>query len=189
MFIFIPINDNLAAAINLIYKEMFSKKGKNGKLSSLIEICYGKDHHKVSNGTIPILGSGGIMRYGNMALYNQESVLIPRKGTLTNIMYIDEPFWTVDTMFYSKMRIPYVATYVHQYLIGLDFAAMDIGAAVPSMNTEYLYDLDLYIPEEIELKQFYSKTKPLYDCISANKKSFQGLEKAKTLLLTKLSSR
>ena len=167
---------------------MFSKKEKDGKLSSLIEICYGKDHHKIPNGSIPVIGSGGVMRYGNTALYNQESVLIPRKGTLTNIMYIDEPFWTVDTMFYSKMRIPNVATYVHQYLTGLDFEAMDIGAAVPSMNTEYLYDLDLYIPNEIELKEFYSRTKPLYDCISNNKKAFQCLDKAKVLLLTKLSS-
>ena len=183
------INDNLATTINVIYRNMFSNKEKNGKLSSLIEICYGKDHHKIPEGSIPIIGSGGIMRYGNTALYEGESVLIPRKGTLTNIMYIDEPFWTVDTMFYSKMQVTNVATYVHQYLKSLDFAAMDIGAAVPSMNTEYLYSLDLYIPNENELKQFYSKTKPLYDRIIDNKKACQYLDKVKTILLTKLSSR
>ena len=183
------INDNLATTINVIYRNMFSNKEKNGKLSSLIEICYGKEHHKIPEGSIPIIGSGGIMRYGNTALYEGESVLIPRKGTLTNIMYIDEPFWTVDTMFYSKMQVTNVATYVHQYLKSLDFAAMDIGAAVPSMNTEYLYSLDLYIPNENELKQFYSKTKPLYDRIIDNKKACQYLDKVKTILLTKLSSR
>ena len=42
------------------------------------------------------------MRFGNKELYASESVLIPRKGSLNNIMYIDEPFWTVDTMFFTE---------------------------------------------------------------------------------------
>ena len=72
-------------------------------LGEIIEIKYGKDHKKLKNGVIPCYGSGGVMRYVSEYLYDQESILIPRKGSLNNIYYIDEPFWTVDTLFWSKV--------------------------------------------------------------------------------------
>ena len=71
------------------------------ELSEVIQIKYGKDHKKLNDGDVPCYGSGGIMRYVCEYLYDQESILIPRKGSLNNIFYIDEPFWTVDTLFWS----------------------------------------------------------------------------------------
>ena len=56
-----------------------------GKLSDLIEVCYGKDHKKLHDGDIPVYGSGGIMRHVDRALYEQESVLVPRKGHSTTL--------------------------------------------------------------------------------------------------------
>jgi len=72
-------------------------------LAEIIEIKYGKDHKKLKEGMISCYGSGGVMRYVSEYLYDQESILIPRKGSLNNIYYIDEPFWTVDTLFWSKV--------------------------------------------------------------------------------------
>lgn len=77
---------------------------KVGKLSDLITVKYGKDHKKLDDGKYPVYGSGGIMRYVDNFLYDKESVLIPRKGTLNNVFYINEPFWSVDTMFYTEMK-------------------------------------------------------------------------------------
>jgi type I restriction enzyme, S subunit len=77
---------------------------KTYKLSDALEIKYGKEHKKVQDGTIPIYGTGGIMRYGNQALYDKETILIPRKGSLNNIFYLNEPFWSVDTIFWSKIN-------------------------------------------------------------------------------------
>ena len=57
-----------------------------GTLKEMLEIRYGKDHKKLSAGTIPVYGSGGLMRLADKALYSGESVLIPRKGTLNNVM-------------------------------------------------------------------------------------------------------
>ncbi len=72
-------------------------------LGNVIEIKYGKDHKKLSDGKIPCFGSGGLMRYVDRPLYDKVSILIPRKGSLNNIMFQNNPFWTVDTMFWSKM--------------------------------------------------------------------------------------
>ena len=43
---------------------------------------------------IPVYGSGGIMRYADGYLYDQESILIPRKGTLSNLFFLNEPLTT-----------------------------------------------------------------------------------------------
>ena len=78
---------------------------REGILSELVEVRYGKDHKKLGSGTIPVYGSGGFMRYADSALFKGESVLIPRKGTLNNVMYVNEAFWTVDTMFYAVSKV------------------------------------------------------------------------------------
>ena len=90
-----------------VFSEQCSK-GKPAILSDVLDVCYGKDHKKLSNGDIPCYGSGGIMRRVNESLYSGESVLIPRKGTLNNVLYVNESFWTVDTMFYTHMTRPNV---------------------------------------------------------------------------------
>lgn len=64
-----------------------SSDWKKGYLSDLINAKYGKDHKKLADGKYPVYGSGGIIRYVELPLYNKESVLIPRKGTLNNVIY------------------------------------------------------------------------------------------------------
>ena len=59
------------------------------KLSELIVIKNGRDHKDLPNGDYPVFGSGGIMRYVNSYLYDKPSVLLPRKGSLSNIQYSD----------------------------------------------------------------------------------------------------
>ncbi|MDE6054328.1 MAG: restriction endonuclease subunit S, partial [Lachnospiraceae bacterium] len=75
------------------------------KVTDFLEIKYGKDHKELEDGDIPVYGSGGIMRKVKSVLYSGESVLIPRKGSLNNIMYVTGVFWTIDTMFFSKPRM------------------------------------------------------------------------------------
>jgi len=73
-------------------------------LGNLIDVKYGKDYKHLQDGKIPLYGSGGIMGYVNKYLYDKQTVLIPRKGSLNNILLINKPFWSVDTMFYSIMK-------------------------------------------------------------------------------------
>jgi type I restriction enzyme S subunit len=108
---------------------MIPEGWKVGTLGELIEIKYGKDHKKLDDGNIPVYGSGGIMRYVNKSLFTGESVLIPRKGTLNNVMYVNRDFWTVDTMFFSKMKVPNIAIFVYLFLSKKDLASMNSGSA------------------------------------------------------------
>ena len=71
------------------------------KLKDLLEIKNGRDYKHLSKGNIPVYGSGGLMTSVDKSLYIGESILLPRKGTLSNIQYVNEEFWTVDTIYYS----------------------------------------------------------------------------------------
>ena len=114
------INKNLEQQAQAIYSRMFiehrQESWSTGQLSDLISVKYGKDHKKLADGNYPVYGSGGIMRYVEKPLYTGESVLIPRKGTLNNVMYVNEAFWSVDTMFYTEMLRPNIAKFVYHFV-------------------------------------------------------------------------
>src|SRR5690606_22286614 len=71
-------------------------------LGEVLRIKSGKDHKPLGDGDIPVYGSGGIMRYADTAAAVGPSVLIPRKGSLGNLFYVEGPFWVVDTIFRTE---------------------------------------------------------------------------------------
>ena len=186
------INKNLERQAQAIYTEMFITNADPtwslGHLSDLITVKYGKDHKKLSNGEFPVYGSGGIMRYVERPLYNKESVLVPRKGTLNNVLYVNEPFWSVDTMFYTEMRQSNIAKYVFHYLKGKDLASMNAGSAVPSMTTAILNAMELRIPDANTLKRFEDLVSPMYVAMADNNTQSAKLEALRDTLLPRLMS-
>lgn len=59
-------------------------------------------HVQVEDG-YPVIGSGGQFTYATEFLYQGESVLFGRKGTIDKPLYINDAFWTVDTMYYTEI--------------------------------------------------------------------------------------
>lgn len=124
---------------------------KEDVLGNVLEVKYGKDHKKLADGQYPVYGSGGLMRYVDSKLYDGPSILIPRKGTLSNIMFVDNPFWTVDTMFWSIINTDKVdPKFLFYSICKRDFASMNVGSAVPSMTVNILNDIQISYPKNIE---------------------------------------
>lgn len=186
------INDNLQAQAQAVFADMFitnaNSDWQQGHLSDLVIVKYGKDHKRLADGIYPVFGSGGIMRHVERPLYDKESVLIPRKGTLSNVIYIDEPFWSVDTMFYTEMKIPNVAKYVFHFVKGKDLVSMNAGSAVPSMTTDILNALEVSIPSDEALRAFEQIVSPMYTAIHENTKQIAKLADLRDTLLPKLMS-
>lgn len=185
-------NKTLEAMAETLFRQWFIEEAKEdweeGKLGDLIDVKYGKDHKKLLDGKIPVLGSGGIMRYADTALYDKESVLIPRKGSLNNVMYINEPFWTVDTMFYTEMRQLNVAKFVYHFMKNQDLANMNVGSAVPSMTVEVLNNIPIDIPPQNIFDKFEGAVSLLYSKKEHNNKQIQTLTQTRDSLLPKLMS-
>lgn len=184
------INKNLEQQAQAIYSRMFiehrQESWSTGQLSDLISVKYGKDHKKLADGNYPVYGSGGIMRYVEKPLYTGESVLIPRKGTLNNVMYVNEAFWSVDTMFYTEMLRPNIAKFVYHFVKSKDLASLNAGSAVPSMTTNILNAMQLYIPDEKTLEKFENIVSPMYSAMQENTKESKILANTRDALLPKL---
>ena len=184
------INENLEQQAQAIYVSMFITNAdpswQIGHLSDLVNVKYGKDHKKLADGNFPVYGSGGIMRYVERPLYDKESILIPRKGTLNNVIYINQPFWSVDTMFYTEMRLPNLAKFVYHFVKSKNLASMNAGSAVPSMTTDILNAMEVVIPSAVVLEEFEGIVSPMYKEMQENDKQSTALGKLRDTLLPKL---
>ena len=167
---------------------MIPEGWKVGNLEELVEVKYGKDHKKLASGDIPVYGSGGIMRYADKSLYDKESVLIPRKGSLNNVMYVNHPFWTVDTMFYTCMKIEGIAKFIYLLISPKDLLSMNSGSAVPSMTVDILNKIVITIPPTTILQKFESIVKPIFIMMESCSTENKRLAHLRDTLLPKLMS-
>ena len=116
-------------------------------LSDVARIKNGKDHKSLGEGKFPVYGSGGIMRYADNYAYNKSSVLIPRKGSLGNLFFVDVPFWTVDTIFYTEIDEAQIRPkYLYYFLTTVGLGDMNQAGGVPSQTQSVLNKLKIPVP-------------------------------------------
>jgi len=171
----------------MIYNEELDDEIPEGwedaKLSELLEVKYGKDYKHLKSGDIPLYGSGGIMGYYDKALYEKPSILIPRKGSLDNILFVDEPFWSVDTMFYTIINNESYTNYLFHFLKKIDYYSLNVGSAVPSMTTKVLNDITILLPSSNTLGNFEALTSKMLRIVKQNdRQQFSLIELASTIL-------
>jgi len=129
------------------------------KFKEVIKIKYGKDHKKLDDGDIPVLGTGGIMRYVDSYLYDGESILIGRKGTIDKPQFISGKFWTVDTLFYTEIGEKILPKFAFQQLLLVNWLNLNEATGVPSLNTTSIGDIVLKVPflkEQTKISNFLS---------------------------------
>lgn len=135
-------------------EQLFRFEEGEAELKNLIDVAKisnGKDHKIFKDGSIPVYGSGGIMRYIDTSIYEEESVLIPRKGSIGNIFYVNEPFWTVDTIFYTKINIEIIIPkYFYYFLKTKDLKELNFAGGVPSLTKTVLDKIKIPIPSLAE---------------------------------------
>lgn len=148
-------------------------------LSDLATIKYGKNQKKVlsESGNIPIYGTGGLMGYATTALYDKPSVLIGRKGTIGKVKYVEHPFWTVDTLFYTIVNTDIVLPKYLYYVMSLiDLNNYNEGTTIPSLRTETLNRLEFDIPSLEEQETILSCLNPIDEKIALNNAINNNLE-------------
>ena len=148
-------------------------------LSELATIKYGKNQKKVlsESGNVPIYGTGGLMGYATTSLYDKPSVLIGRKGTIGKVKYVEHPFWTVDTLFYTIVNTDIVLPKYLYYVISLiDLNNYNEGTTIPSLRTETLNRLEFDIPSLVEQETILSCLNPIDEKIALNNAINNNLE-------------
>ena len=161
-------------------------------LSDLATIKYGKNQKKVlsENGNIPIYGTGGLMGYATTALYDKPSVLIGRKGTIGKVKYVEQPFWTVDTLFYTIINTDLVIPKYLFYVMSLiDLNNYNEGTTIPSLRTETLNRLEFDIPDLEEQRKILSCLNPIDEKIELNNAINNNLEQQYISIVDNLLSK
>jgi type I restriction enzyme S subunit len=123
-------------------------------LGEVCEICPGKDYKHLSNGEIPVYGSGGVMTFVDSFVYEEPTVLLPRKGSISNVFYVDKPFWNVDTIYYTKIDKSKILPKYFYYLVVNEHIEKynTSNAARPALTRDVLRKIKLLIPS-LELQQ------------------------------------
>ena len=117
------------------------------ELGEILKIKNGLDYKKFNIGNIPVYGSGGIINYIDTYIYDKESVLIPRKGSIGNLFYVDKPFWTVDTIFYTVIdKDIVIPKYVYYYLSKINLEKLNTAGGVPSLTQTVLNKILIPLP-------------------------------------------
>ena len=124
------------------------KNWKICRLKDYAHICNGRDYSEVldENGDYPVIGSGGQFAKACEPLYQKESVLLGRKGTIDKPLFVDYPFWTVDTMYYTEIKENVSAKYFYYLCTQIEFDFYQYGSAVPSMTQRDLYNVNFPYP-------------------------------------------
>lgn len=147
------------------------------KLRDLIVIKNGKDHQNLNEGNIPVYGSGGIMRYVDSYLYDGQSILLPRKGSLDNIQYAQGKFWTVDTCYYTEVKQKLVVPFfLYNYIKLLDLSNLNTGTGVPSMTFDSYYNLTINLPNLLIQQRIVAVLSALDNKIALNRRINAKLE-------------
>ena len=131
------------------------------KYKDVLKIKSGKDQKQVENknGKYPILGTGGQIGKTNSFLYDKPSVLIGRKGTINKPQYMESPFWTVDTLFYSHIYEPNIPKYLFYSFQNVNWKKYDESTGVPSLSSSTIENVECNIPspnEQIKVANFLS---------------------------------
>ncbi len=163
---------------------------KPKQLKDILELAYGKALKKTDRveGNVPVYGSGGLTGYHNQILVEGPGIIVGRKGTVGSVYWEPKAFYPIDTVFYVKPKAGYSLKYCHLVLQNLGLKNMNTDAAVPGLNRNNAYRLDVIIPNEAVLDKFNIIMQSFQLLIDANNAQNTNLSLLRDTLLPELLS-
>lgn len=132
----------------------------NKSLEEIGVILSGKDYKSNPPGdNVPIYGTGGIMGYTSIPLYQGASVLTGRKGTINRPIYVEGDFWNVDTIFCVKANDDVDTKWLYYSFLNTDISKLNEATGVPSVSSKALYKLKFKwfeLPEQRQIATILS---------------------------------
>lgn len=130
-----------------LIKELCPNGVEYKPLEAFLKIKNGSDYKAFGEGEIPVYGSGGVMTYIDRAIYDKPTVLIPRKGSIDKLYYVDTPFWNVDTIFYTEINTELaIPRYVYHCLARAHLEQYNTAGGVPSLTQKVLNGIEIPLP-------------------------------------------
>ncbi|MDO5146223.1 MAG: restriction endonuclease subunit S, partial [Eubacteriales bacterium] len=149
------------------------------KFADVLEIKNGRNQRKVENpeGKYPIYGSGGIMGYADDYICEADTVVIGRKGSINNPIYVDEPFWNVDTAFgLSAKKEILMPRYLYYFCRNFNFERLNKAVTIPSLTKSDLLKIEIELPSIGVQQNVVNKFLKVEQIIQIRKQELQKLD-------------
>lgn len=183
----IIMNNNKALVPKLRFLEFRdTEKWAIEPMKKLFMFGNGKDHKHLTNGDIPVYGSGGYMRSVNEYLYDGESVCIGRKGTIDNPIFLSGKFWTVDTLFYTHSFKCCLPKFIYLIFQNIDWRSHNEAGGIPSLSKANIEKIEIAIPDLSEQQKIADCLSSLDELITAHTQKHQALQLHKKGLMQNL---
>jgi type I restriction enzyme S subunit len=129
-------------------------------------------------GDIPVVSSGGISSYHNVAKVSGPGVVLGRKGTLGTVFFIEEDYWPHDTTLWVKDFKGNNPSFVYYFFKNMSkqLKDMDVGAANPALNRNHVHPLEIKWPRSDVQKKISKILSSLDNKIKNNDSINQTLE-------------
>lgn len=143
-----PIGSSVATSTS---SESSVKPPFSGKvhLGDVCRIVHGKNQKAVENpgGLYPIYGSGGPMGRADEYICPANTTIIGRKGTINKPIYVNEPFWNVDTAFGLVANQNYLLPkYLFYFCAHFNFETLSTTSAIPSLTSSNIGRIQFTLP-------------------------------------------
>lgn len=149
----------------------------------MVSLQNGSDHkHIECDDGYPVIGSGGPFAYASEFMHDGESVLLGRKGTIDKPLYVTGKFWTVDTMYWSKIRPGAFGRFAYYSALTIPFGYYSTNTALPSMTKSVLEAHLLATPpeqEQVAIAAFLDRETAKIDALVAEQEQLITLLKEK----------
>lgn len=118
-------------------------------LDQVLSLDYGSalpKRRRNSSGTIPVVGSNGIIGTHTESIVIAPSIVVGRKGSAGKVSWIDQDFWPIDTTFYVRPLVPIEMRWLFYLLDFLKLDRLAIVTGVPGLNRNDAYKLKIPLP-------------------------------------------
>lgn len=149
----------------------FDYKWEDSHIGQILKILHGKNQHEVESpsGHYPIMGTGGVIGKATTYLCDWECVLIGRKGTIDQPYYMNRPFWTIDTLYYSKPAENQCVKFQYYLFCTINWYDYTESSGRPSLTRKAIEGIEIKLPK-------YEEQKAIADALTAMDKEIKDLE-------------
>ncbi|MBU7545492.1 restriction endonuclease subunit S [Weissella cibaria] len=156
-------------------------------LGEVVDVKSGRDYKHLSEGDIPVYGTGGYMLSVDEALsQNDDAIGIGRKGTIDNPYLLRAPFWTVDTLFYAIPRVGFDLNFTFDIFQKVNWRKLDESTGVPSLSKATINSVSAAVPSEDEQIKIGGLFEKIDNLIAANQRKLDLLKEQKKGYLQKM---
>lgn len=156
------------------------------KLGEILAVHHGKDYKNLKKGNVPVYGTGGIITYVEDFLCDWACVCIGRKGTIDKPLYIDTPFWCVDTLFFTKAKDKHIPKFQFYLFQMIPWKKYNEASGVPSLNASTIQNINVTIPCPEEQQKIADCLSSLDEVIDKQKATLAAWEELKKGLLQQM---